>query len=152
MGANHEILRGGVPDERIVKFIKRHHVMSLATRSDEGLWCAALFYAYSADLQAFIFTSDPATRHAAEMKECARVAASIVLETRVVGRVQGLQIEGEATLAEGEEFAVAKGAYLKKFPYAAVAELHLWLLRPVQMKLTDNTLGFGRKLIWMADE
>ena len=92
------------------------------------------------------------TRHAAEMKECARVAASIVLETRVVGRVQGLQIEGEATLAEGEEFAAAKSAYLKKFPYAAVAELHLWLLRPVQMKLTDNTLGFGRKLIWMADE
>lgn len=141
-----------MPDERILKFVKRHHVLSLATRSDDGLWCAALFYAYSADLQAFVFTSDPATRHAAEMKACPKVAASIVLETRVVGRVQGLQIEGVATLAEGEEFEAAKRTYVKKFPYAAVAELHLWLLRPVQLKLTDNTLGFGRKLIWMADE
>lgn len=152
MSAERDIQRGGVPDERIVKFIKRHHVLSLATQSADGLWCAALFYAYSADLQAFVFTSDPATRHAQEMEQCASVAASIVLETRVVGKVQGLQIAGVARRAEGEEFDLAKRAYLKKFPYAAVAELHLWLLRPQRLKLTDNTLGFGRKLIWMADE
>ncbi len=31
-----------------------------------------------------------------------RVAATIVLETRTVGQVQGLQILGRAALAEGE--------------------------------------------------
>ena len=152
MSAEHERVRGGVPDERIVKFIRRHHVLSLATHSDEGLWCAALFYAYSAELQAFVFTSDPATRHAREMEREPKVAASIVLETRVVGRVQGLQIEGVALRPEGTEFEAANRTYVKKFPYAAVAELHLWLLRPQTLKLTDNTLGFGRKLIWKADE
>lgn len=152
MSAEHDMQRGGVPDERIVKFIRRHHVLSLATQSADGLWCAALFYAYSADLQAFVFTSDPTTRHAQEMEREPKVAASIVLETRVVGRVQGLQIEGVARRAEGTEFEAAKRTYVKKFPYAAVAELHLWLLRPQKLKLTDNTLGFGRKLIWIADE
>ena len=42
----------------------------------------------------------------------------------------------------------ARRAYLKRFPYAALAELTLWAIRPDYMKLTDNTLGFGKKLIW----
>ena len=42
--------------------------------------------------------------------------------------------------------------YIKRFPYAAVAPLSLWMLRPKMMKLTDNTLGFGKKLIWQSEE
>ena len=148
MSAEHEILRGGVPDERIVKFIRRHHVLSLATHSDEGLWCAALFYAYSAELQAFVFTSDPATRHASEMEREPKVAASIVLETRVVGKVQGAQICGRVKPAQEGD----KMLYIKRFPYAIVADLTLWRLEMEYVKLTDNTLGFGKKLIWQKEE
>jgi uncharacterized protein YhbP (UPF0306 family) len=39
-------------------------------------------------------------------------------------------------------------AYIKRFPYAAVAPLNIWVIEPDFMKLTDNTLGFGKKLIW----
>ena len=65
---------------------------------------------------------------------------------------EGNPIQGICAYPEGAEFEAAKRTYVKKFPYAAVAELHLWLLRPQTLKLTDNTLGFGRKLIWKADE
>ena len=52
-------------DERIIKFIKRHHTLNLATVSAEGLpYCAACFYAYDDKLNRLIFTSDEATRHA----------------------------------------------------------------------------------------
>ena len=68
----------------------------------------------------------------------------MVLETKIVGRVQGLQLCGTAARAD----ETAKRAYLKRFPYAALAELTLWAIRPDYMKLTDNTLGFGKELIW----
>ena len=42
--------------------------------------------------------------------------------------------------------------YIKAFPYAAVADLSLWRLEAKMMKLTDNTLGFGKKLIWQKEE
>jgi uncharacterized protein YhbP (UPF0306 family) len=42
--------------------------------------------------------------------------------------------------------------YIKEFPYAAVADLELWRLEADFMKLTDNTLGFGKKLIWQRSE
>jgi uncharacterized protein YhbP (UPF0306 family) len=31
-------------------------------------------------------------------------------------------------------------------------ELHLWSLAPDYIKMTDNRLGFGTKLIWKTEE
>lgn len=130
----------------IDKFIKRHHVMTLATVSADGTpYCANLFYAYDSGRNVLVFTSDSTTRHAQEMEADTRVAASIVLETRIVGKVQGVQICG--TVAHGDADDVK--AYLKRFPYAAaIGKLEIWRLVPDFMKLTDNTLGFGKKLTW----
>ena len=136
-------------DQRIVKFIGRHHVMTIASAATEcGPYCANLFYAYIPERNLIVFTSDDRTRHYREMYLNGRVAATIVLETRTVGQVQGLQILGRAALAEGEVAGEARSAYLRRFPYAVVADLTLWTMRPTSMKFTDNRLGFGKKLLW----
>lgn len=136
-------------DERFAKFIAKHHVLTLATVNSEGKpYVANCFYAYDKRRDRFVFTSDLTTRHGQEMAENRRVALSIVLETRVVGRVQGLQVEGIAEQGDEE----AKRTYIKRFPYAAVAPLTLWMVEPTMLKLTDNTLGFGTKLIWQSEE
>jgi uncharacterized protein YhbP (UPF0306 family) len=150
--------------DKIGGFVRRHHVMTVATvgagnRADgadgesagganSGAWVAHVFYAWLAGEGLFVFTTDTATRHGAEMAANSRVAAGVALETRTVGRVQGLQVEGRVRRAEGAELKSARAAYLRRFPYAVVAPLSLWLLEPTLMKLTDNTLGFGKKLIW----
>ncbi len=138
---------------QISKFIGRHHVLTLATATPGGMpHCSNMFYAYMADENRFVFTSDHHTQHAAQALANPCAAASIVLETRVVGKLQGLQLRGRVYPLDGKQAADATKAYLKRFPYAAVAELHLWAFDPDWMKLTDNTLGFGKKLIWQKDE
>ena len=140
---------GALPSEPIVRFIKRHHVLTLATVNSEGMpYVANCFYAYDAKRNKLIFTSDETTRHGAEMASNSRVAVSIVLETRIVGKVQGIQICGRALRGDSE----AKKAYIQRFPYAAVAPLTLWEVTPTMLKLTDNKLGFGKKLIWQSEE
>lgn len=136
-------------DERFIKFIKKHHVLTLATVNGEGTpYVANCFYAYDAKRNLFVFTSDLTTRHGAEMSANGNVALSIVLETRIVGRIQGLQIVGKAERGDDE----ARKSYIKRFPYAAAADLNIWMVAPTLMKLTDNTLGFGKKLIWQSEE
>lgn len=135
---------GEAINERFVRFLRRHHVLTLATVAEGLPYCSNAFYCYDKERNLIVFTSDPATRHAQEMERNPRVAASVVLETKIVGRVQGLQLCGTATRADER----AKRMYLKRFPYAALAELTLWAIEPDFMKLTDNTLGFGKKLIW----
>ena len=132
-------------DERITRFIAKHHVLTLATVGESGeAWVANCFYAYDRKRNLFIFTSDSATRHGSEMSFNSRVALSVVRETRIVGCVQGAQIVGNAHPADDE----AHKAYIKRFPYAVVAPLTLWMVEPTHIKFTDNTLGFGKKLIW----
>lgn len=136
-------------DKHIVKFINKHYVLTLATVDGDGMpYVANCFYAYDSARNIFIFTSDTTTRHGGHMATNPHVALSIPLETRIVGRVQGIQICGIAERGDSE----AHTTYIKRFPYAAVAPLTLWAVRPTMMKLTDNTLGFGKKLIWESEE
>ncbi|MEG1611363.1 MAG: pyridoxamine 5'-phosphate oxidase family protein [Alistipes sp.] len=134
-------------DERILRFIGRHHVLTLATTDSQGApYCSNAFYCYDAERNLLIFSSSNETLHAQHMTQRPRIAASILLETRVVGKVQGLQLCGTATRADQQ----ARSSYIKRFPYAALVELTLWVVVPDLMKFTDNTLGFGKKLIWNA--
>lgn len=142
-GAQEAGHKAGV-DTRIVRFLKKHHVLTLATSSEGAPYCSNAFYCYDAERNLLIFTSDMATRHAQQMARNPCVAVSVVLETKVVGRVEGLQLCGKAARAD----EAARRAYLRRFPYAALAELTLWAIAPDFMKFTDNTLGFGKKLIW----
>ena len=138
-----------LPDQRIVKFIKRHHVLTLATTNEAGEpYVANCFYAYDKERNRLIFTSDDSTRHAQQMLENKKVAIGITLETRIVGKVQGAQICGIAERGDEKD----KATYIKRFPYAAVAPLNIWAVEPTFIKLTDNTLGFGKKLIWNSQE
>lgn len=150
-------------DPRIVRFIGRHRVLTLATADSAAgeLWCCNLFYAYmppaSAALPdfaggAFVFTSPETTRHAAMFSACPKVAGTVVLESKMVGRLQGLQLQGIVRRADTspEMLAAAKKAYLKRFPFAAPMLSDLWVLEMTRLKYTDNTLGFGTKLHWPA--
>lgn len=140
-------------DRRITAFVRRHHVLTLATSRGGEPYCANMFYAWLADEGCFVFTSDESTRHIGDVVANDMVAASIVLETRVVGRLQGLQVQGTMARAGDTELgAAARKAYLRRFPYAAAMELNLWILRPTFLKYTDNTLGFGKKIIQTFDQ
>lgn len=135
-------------DKRIIDFIRRHHVLTLATSVEGEPYCAACFYAYDKERNRIVFTSDDSTRHAQQMLENAKVAVGITLETRIVGKVQGAQICGVASRGDDGD----KRLYIKRFPYAALAPLNIWAVEPTFIKLTDNTLGFGKKLIWSNQE
>ena len=136
-------------DKNIVKFIAKHHVMTLATVSDAGSpRTANLFYAYDKANAMFVFTSSTSTAHGSDLMRCGKVGANIVLETSNIGKIEGLQIEGVVEKATSENMLSAKILYIKTFPYAIVADLELWILRVDAFKMTDNKLGFGKKLIW----
>lgn len=138
-------------DERIAKFLAEHHVLTLATEDEKGPYCCNLFYVYLPQRNWFVATSAADTLHVRQATRNPRVAASVVLETSVVGKVRGLQLRGTMAWPEGEERRVARNAYLRRFPFAAVMDLELWIIRPVFFKYTDNRLGFGKKIIWEND-
>ena len=136
------------PDKKIVAFLKKHHVLTLATCIDHQPWCANCFYAFLEEEAALVFTSGYETRHIQETLKNNRVAGSIVLETSVVNKIQGVQFTGRLELPIENMIDKSKYAYLKRFPFAALMDTTLWVLHIDHLKMTDNRLGFGKKLIW----
>lgn len=121
--------------------------MTLATVNEQGLaWCCSIFYVYVPDSRELVFTSGIDTCHGAHLVKNAEVAASIVLESRVVARLQGVQIRGTVRGVPADSNYTR--SFLKRFPYAAMSLKEMWVLSVDYAKYTDNTLGFGTKLIY----
>jgi len=138
-------------DERIIKMIRRHHIFTLATASENIPYCCTCFYAYEKETNVFIFTSEKDTRHIHEASKQNKVAGAIALETKIVGKIRGIQFTGAIKEISGEELTKYKKTYLNKFPYVTpfIKETPFWIIEPDFFKLTDNNLGFGKKITWI---
>jgi len=130
---------------KIYTFIDKHHVMSLATSSDKELSACNLFYVFSPKELSFIVASSEDTEHIENIMLNCNIAGTIVLETKIVAKIEGLQFRGKFFLLEDKEL---KKLYFKTFPYALAMDTKLWQIKVGYFKLTDNTLGFGKKVIW----
>jgi uncharacterized protein YhbP (UPF0306 family) len=130
-------------------FIVEHHILTLATCKENIPQCATLFFVYDTVHVSFIVASDTKTEHIQNLLRNENVAGTIALETKSIGKIQGVQFQAKMSLSEDLE---DKKQYFKVFPYALAMNPTLWKIKILSMKLTDNRLGFGTKLIWKISE
>ncbi len=130
--------------ERIEAFIAKHHLLTLATCDNDAPYCSSAFYAYDSDSKTFVIAGDTKTTHIQNALANQKVAANIHLETKEIGKIEGLQIQGTLHRCEDEN---RKKLYFKTFPYALALHPTLWELHVRRFKLTDNKLGFGKKIV-----
>lgn len=136
---------------KIITFLKKHHVFTLATSEGNQPYCCNCFYVYNEKENQLIFVSDICTRHIREAIKNNLIAGSVVLETNQVGKIQGVQLTGVMYEVKGEAKTKAKFSYLKRFPFAIVVKTTFWIIDIDYIKMTDNRLGFGKKLIWSKE-
>lgn len=128
--------------EEFIDFIEKHHVLNLCVCKDDTPWSASCFYAFNKDKNIFIIASDKNSKHAKIMQENPNISATITLETKKVGLIQGMQFSGIIVPATKE----AKKIYFRTYPYALAMLPTLWEIEVRYAKLTNNRLGFGKKL------
>ncbi|VFS45324.1 Uncharacterized protein conserved in bacteria [Budvicia aquatica] len=92
--------------------------------------------------------SEAHTRHAELALMNAQVAGTVAAQTKDIALIQGVQFRGQLKLLEGGKAAMAREQYIKRFPVAKLASAPVWILTLDHLKMTDNKLGFGKKLYW----
>ncbi|MFO7868592.1 MAG: pyridoxamine 5'-phosphate oxidase family protein [Bacteroidales bacterium] len=133
---------------KIIDFIQKHHVLTLATCAHNEPWCAHAFYVFDSQTECFYILSDDETKHIQDSVQNNKVAGAIVLESKIVGKLQGLQFQGTLETCTGDMLRRAQKKYIQKFPYAIIRKTSIWHIHIDYAKYTDNTLGFGTKLFW----
>lgn len=132
---------------KIDTFLQKHHVLSLSTTDNLEISACNLFYVFDVTSNSFVVASSDDTTHIKHIVQNPKVAGTVVLETKMVGKIEGLQFRGEFLALEDKSL---KKLYFKSFPYALAMNPKLWQIKVNYFKLTDNTLGFGKKVIWKS--
>ena len=135
----------------ISRWLAKQHVVSWCVAKEGGLWCANAFYVYDPQRVAFYLLSEETTRHGQMTGQQAPVAGTINGQPKTVALIRGVQFKGEIRLLSGEEAEEKRALYVKRFPVARMLSAPVWELRLDELKFTDNTLGFGKKLHWLRD-
>lgn len=135
----------------IGRWLAKQHVVTWCVHYEGELWCANAFYLFDAQNVALYLLTDDKTRHAQMSGACAPVAGTVNGQPKTVARIRGVQFKGEIRRLEGQESDAARKAYFRRFPVARVLPAPVWEIRLDEIKFTDNTLGFGKKLHWLRD-
>jgi uncharacterized protein len=139
-------------DSRIVDYIIKNNTLTIATTHKGKPYCAICFYAWCTKRNLFIFLSHTTTRHVEELMKEPNVAGSIVNKPASIAEIKGLQFTGMVISPEKSILSDLKKTYLKLFPVARLFGANFFAIEPNFLKMTDNTLGFGKKIIWNKEE
>lgn len=135
----------------INRWLAKQHVVTWCVANRGELWCANAFYIYDAQKVAFYVLSEDRTRHAQMTGLQAPVAGTVNGQPKTVALIRGVQFAGEIRRLNEEESAAPRAQYNRRFPVARVLSAPMWEIRLIELKFTDNTLGFGKKLHWRRD-
>ena len=129
----------------MIRFIKEHHVLSLATIHKNSPSLCSVFYTFMSEENCFIFASESKSEHIQNIMKNNTVAACIHDEVRDVRRIKGIQVKGKVLKADAHH----DEAYIKTFPEAQEIKKEVWILELTELKYTDNeNIGFGQKETW----
>jgi len=133
---------------RIVSFLQKEKVLNIASYHSDQPWIATCFFAFDTPSMSLIIQSSPGSRHIKESNANPKIAGSVYHHPGKIGQIRGIQFEASICKAKGAEEKRLKRIYLKKFPFARLAEGETFAIELNTVKMTDNTLGFGTKLHW----
>jgi uncharacterized protein YhbP (UPF0306 family) len=142
-------------NHRVQTYLCDHQVATLATRSDDDLWAAAVFYVN--DGFTLYFLSAPTSRHCLNLASNSRVAVTIQEDYVDWQEIKGVQIEGVACEISGAEEGKARRLYGEKFPIVgklslapaaivkALAKVRWYKVVPNRLYFIDNSVNMGHR-------
>lgn len=137
----------------ISQFIQEQTCASICCIDGTGKpYCFSCFYAFNAESGSLYFKSSTSSRHAGFLVKNPSVAGTILPDRLNKISIKGIQFE--ATVLDTRQPLVKRslGIYLSKHPLALAIPGDIWALQINQIKMTDSTLGFGKKIIWKRNE
>jgi uncharacterized protein len=139
-------------DLRIEYFIDSQKAASVCCLDAGGHpYCFTVFFALDTEKQLLYYKSSHNSYHGHVMEEGHRVAGTILPDKLNTLAIKGVQFTG-TVLALDDPLSNAGPVYYGKFPFAAAMPGEIWTIQLETVKFTDNSLGFGKKVLWRRGE
>lgn len=140
-------------NQSIINFISDQKVATVCCIDANGFpQCFNCFYAFNSNDGLLHFKSSPSSDHSRLLLQKPQVAGSILPGKLNVLALKGVQFKGIVINASNALCQNAIADYHKKFPYALAKSGEVWTIQLESIKMTDNSKGFGTKILWNRSE
>jgi hypothetical protein len=139
--------------EKINDYIKEQSCATICCVDEQGIpYCFNCFYAYNSHECLLYYKSALDTKHSYIIQKNTAVAGTILPVKLNKMHIQGMQFEGEALPLQDPLTKNAAAFYYTTNPVAVAMPGEIWTVKINSIKLTDSSLGFGKKIIWRKEE
>lgn len=136
-------------DERMTAFIGSQTCASICgVHGGELPFCFTCFYAFDQERGLLYFKSSAEVFHSRMIRLNPRVAGTILPDQLNKWQAKGIQFEGLVLSRDHPDAADSFTRYYKKHPAAMARAGEVFTIQINQIKMTDSTLGFGKKYSW----
>jgi len=139
-------------NDKMISFLKNQTCASISgIDADGNPYCFNCFYVFDAENGSIYFKSSAETFHGQCMLNNQNVAGTILPDKLNKLALKGIQFTGRISFDEElKERAVA--TYHREYPLALAMHGQVWKIKLLSAKLTDNSLGFGKKIKWNLEK
>ncbi len=131
-------------NEKIANYLRANDLLHLSVIHRGRPYGASCFYIFDEKRWALLFASSPDSVHMRALVEDWNVAGTIACCDQSIARLRGVQFQGVARVASEEQ----KRLYTRKYPQILAIREPVWAIELHWIKMTDNSLGFGKKIEW----
>ena len=136
-------------DKRILTFMEDNKVATVCFNTEMNEpYCINCFYCFIQESNVLVFKSSRGTAHDAYIRQSNPSAGTIIADQVDVTKLKGVQFTGKLLEEQSIHGSGFGFSYLKRFPLSIAIPGYLWGIQLEYLKYTDNTLGFGNKIIW----
>lgn len=136
-------------NKKIIAFILEQTTASVCCVDGDGApKCFSCFYAFNSEEGLLYYKSAASSNHSISIKKNPFVAGTVLPDKLNKLVVKGIQFEGFVLDAVHPEAQKASQYYHKKHPMALAIPGDMWTIQINHIKMTDSTIGFGKKCEW----
>lgn len=140
-------------NKTISKFLQEQTCASICCIDETGNpYCFSCFYAFEDAKGLLYFKSSANSHHAQLMKNNPFIAGTVLPDKLNKWFIKGIQFEANVLDKEQMRIKQDPGIYLKKHPLSHAIPGDIWVLQINKIKMTDSTMGVGKKIIWDRDK
>jgi uncharacterized protein len=140
-------------NESIIKFIEKQRVATVCCVDEDGTpYCFSCFYVFDKSNYFLYFKTSSSSHHSSLLEKNAAVAGTIQPDKLNPLAIKGIQYKGVVLDTDHMKSNMAKAFYHYRFPFATVMTGEVRIIELTEIKMTDNSAGFGKKIIWKKED
>lgn len=136
-------------NEKINLFLQKQTCSSISCIDEEGSpYCFSCYFYFNADTGTLSFKSSTDSYHANLLRNNPNVAGTVLPDKLNKLSTKGIQFRGILLNTDDELARDAASKYHRHHPLALALKGEVYTIKLNQIKMTDSSMGFGKKIHW----